>query len=638
MNSATSTPVVPRRVGPAARGAALALLALGVVYGDIGTSPLYALREAFNARHGLPLDRETVLGILSMMVWSLMIIVSIKYVMVVMRADNRGEGGILALSALALRSLEARPQLRQAMLLLALIGAAMFYGDSMITPAISVLSAIEGLEVVSPVFGEFVLPLTLLILAALFVVQHRGTASIGAFFGPVTLAWFVAIALGGIPHIAANPGVLVAVDPLHALQLGIGHPAIAFGILGAVFLVVTGAEALYADMGHFGLSPIRNTWFVIVMPALIVNYFGQGALVLEHPEAVVNPFYLSFPAWARLPMVGLAAAATVIASQAVISGAYSLTAQAIQLGFCPRMQIEHTSSRQAGQIYMPLVNWSLFLAIVALVVGFRKSDNLAAAYGIAVSTTMIVTTVLAAVVALNVWNWNRLRVGIVFGALFVVDALFFAANTAKIAEGGWFPLTVGALILLLLLTWIRGRGILSVHLRRDSIPLIDFVRSIAADPSPPVRVPGTAIFLTGDAESVPHALLHNLKHNHVLHESVIFMTITTREVPLVDADERLQLTTLAPGFHQLQVFVGFKEEPDVVEMLNECKNRFGLICDPMRTSYFLSRETLVSVSGEGMAQWRERLFAWMARNAMRANEYFRIPANRVVELGSVIEI
>jgi KUP system potassium uptake protein len=623
-----------RLAGPAG----MALLALGVVYGDIGTSPLYALKIAFTAEHGLPLHRDNVLGILSLTFWVLTVVVSIKYVAFILRADNRGEGGILALVALALSKLEQWPRRRYALIVLALVGAAMFYGDSVITPAISVMSAVEGLEVVSPLFEKAVLPLTLVILVALFAVQHHGTAIVGRLFGPIMLVWFGAIALSGVAQIVHDPGVLAALDPLHALRMAYEHPQATFVLLAAIFLVVTGAEALYADMGHFGRLPVRLAWFIVVMPALLLNYFGQGAFVIAHPEGITNPFYLMLPGWVRLPMVFLATAATVIASQAVISGAYSLTAQAIQLGYSPRMEIEHTSSREIGQIYMPLVNWVLFCAVVALVLGFRKSDNLAAAYGIAVSTTMIVTTALAIVVARMVWHWSDLRIVLVLGAFLCVDVVLFAANTVKIAEGGWFPVTIGALCLLLMLTWLRGRTQLFEQLRRDSIPLFDFIRALATDREGPARVPGIAVFLTGDADSVPHAFLHNLKHNMVLHEQVVFLTITTRPVPLVAADERLVLTSIAPGFSQLCAFVGFKEEPDVVALLNEVRNRYGLVCDPMRTSFFLSRETFVPVGAEGMARWRERLFAWMARNARRANEYFQIPANRVVELGSVIEL
>ncbi|HEY1327888.1 MAG TPA: potassium transporter Kup [Casimicrobiaceae bacterium] len=638
MNALVLRPLVALRPGRLARSAGIALLALGVVYGDIGTSPLYALKIAFTAEHGLPLGRENVLGILSLTFWVLTVVVSIKYVSFILRADNRGEGGILALVALALSSLERRPRLKHAMIVLALVGAAMFYGDSVITPAISVMSAVEGLEVVSPALAAWVVPLTLVILVALFALQHHGTAAVGRMFGPVMLVWFAAIGLAGLSQITRDPGVLEALNPLHAARLGVDHPAATFVLLAAIFLVVTGAEALYADMGHFGRFPVRLAWFSVVMPALVLNYFGQGAYVLAHPDGVANPFYLMLPQWAQPPMVLLATAATVIASQAVISGAYSLTAQAIQLGYSPRMTIEHTSSREMGQIYMPFVNWVLFVAVVALVLGFRKSDNLAAAYGIAVSTTMLVTSMLAIVVARTVWGWSELRTTLILGALVCVDVLLFAANTVKIAEGGWFPVTIGGLCLLFMLTWLRGRNKVFEQLRRDSIPLYEFVRGLASDPNGPARVPGVAVFLTGDADAVPHALLHNLKHNMVMHETVVFMTITTRPVPLVPADERLVLTSLAPGLHQLRAYVGFKEEPDVVALIDELRNRYGLVCDPMRTSYFLSRETLVTVGAHGIARWRERLFAWMARNAMRAHDYFRIPSNRVVELGSVLEI
>ena len=638
MNAALPHPFALPKSWRVPRRAALALLALGVVFGDIGTSPLYALKETFNAQHGLPLTRDNVLGILSLLFWSLNVVVTIKYVGVVLRADNRGEGGVVALLSLALSRLARGSRLYRATVVVGLVGAALFYGDAMITPAISVLSAVEGLEVVSPWFTKLVLPISLAILALLFMVQKRGTAAIGGWFGPVMLVWFAALAAAGISQIARDPGVLAALDPTHAVAMGIAHPAALFVMLAAIFLVVTGAEALYADMGHFGRGPVTTAWLAVALPALCLNYFGQGAAVLADPATLANPFYLMLPGWAQIPMVGLATAATVIASQAVISGAYSLTAEAIQLGYWPRLAIEHTSEDARGQIYMPAVNFALFVAVAGLAIGFGSSSRLASAYGIAVAGTMLVTTLLAVIVARLAWRWSWLRIALVLGALGAVDVVFFAANSAKIVEGGAVPLAVGAVCLALMLTWHRGRALVREVLQRDGVPLPEFVAALLRQGEPAARVPGVAIFLTGDAERVPHALLHNLKHNQVLHDEVVVMTILTRDVPRVPAGEQLVVTGLAPGVHQVVVHVGFKDEPDVTAFLMAARNRYGLAVDLDRASYFLSRETITGRRAGGMARWRQRLFVAMTRNATRASDYFGLPPNRVIELGSIVLI
>jgi len=614
----------------------LVLGALGVVYGDIGTSPLYALKECFSPEHGIALTPANVHGILSLLFWTMTIVVSLKYVVFVLRADNDGEGGILSLVALAIRGVEDS-RMRWTLMILGVFGASMFYGDAMITPAISVLSAVEGLEVATPVFSRAIIPVTLVILTALFVIQYRGTGSVGNLFGPVIVVWFLALAATGVYRIADNPSVLQALDPLQAAAFLAANPVAGFLVLGSVFLVITGGEALYADMGHFGARPIRLAWFGLVMPALLLNYFGQGAYVLANPEGIKNPFYLMLPAWAVLPMVVLATAATVIASQAVISGAYSLTRQAIQLGYIPRMKIEHTSARAMGQIYLPFVNWALFVAVVLLVLGFKSSSALASAYGIAVASTMVITTVLMVVVSRRVWGWSRATAVIVFGAFATIDLAFLVANGFKIADGGWFPLLVGGALFALLVTWRRGRILLNRRLAEQGIPLQPFLESLAL--SPPQRVPGTAIFMTGSANTVPSALLHNLKHNKVLHERVMFLTVVGHDVPWVPVEDRIQLKDLGDGFWRAEAWYGFKEQPDVQDMLESCKARYGLAFEPMETSFFLSRETIVC-AGErpGMATWRDHVFAWMNRNATRATDFFNIPINRVVELGTHVDI
>ncbi|HEX4944835.1 MAG TPA: potassium transporter Kup [Usitatibacteraceae bacterium] len=619
-----------------ASAATLVLGALGVVFGDIGTSPLYALKECFSPEHGIAVSPANVMGLLSLITWSMAWVIAFKYLSVMMRADNNGEGGILALLALALRGLDRETRLRRYVVMLGIFGAAMFYGDSMITPAISVLSAVEGLEIATPVFSHWVIPATIAILTALFVIQRHGTASVGALFGPVTALWFLAIGATGIWRISQNPAILAAANPAHAVSFLVDNPLLGFLVLGAVFLALTGGEALYADMGHFGKRPIRIAWFGLVMPALLLNYFGQGAFVLGNPEGVKNPFYLMLPEWAVLPMVALATAATVIASQAVISGAFSMTRQAIQLGYIPRLEILHTSSRAIGQIYVPLVNWTLFVAVVLLVLGFRTSGNLANAYGIAVAATMVIECLLAIVVADSLWKWPPVATWGIIGSMLVVDLFFLASNAAKISSGGWFPLLIGAGCFTLLVTWKRGRALLTQRLSEQGIPLEPFLASLAL--SPPVHVPGTAIFMTGTSDTVPAALLHNLKHNKVLHDRVVFLTVVTHDVPVVPIEDRIQLKRLGDGFWKVEAWYGFKEHPDIAEMLDSCRLRYGLGFDPMETSFFLSRENIVAGERPGMAAWRDHLFAWMNRNATRATDFFNIPINRVVELGTHVDI
>jgi len=617
------------------RSLLLALTTLGVVYGDIGTSPLYALRECFFGDYGVEPTPANVLGVLSLIFWALVIVISIKYLAFIMRADNRGEGGILALMALTRPARAGSTRERWPLIAIGIFGAALLYGDGMITPAISVLSAVEGLHVATPFFAPYVIPITIVILVTLFLFQYHGTARVGIIFGPVTLLWFVVIAGLGVRGITTAPSVLAALDPLHGLAFLAHHRGRGFFVLGAVFLVVTGGEALYADMGHFGRRPIRLTWFAVVLPALLLNYLGQGALLLGEPGAAHNPFYRLAPDWALYPLVGLATVATVIASQAVISGAFSLTRQAIQLGYSPRLEIEHTSPDEIGQIYIPPVNWALMLATIGLVLGFQSSSRLAAAYGMAVTTTMVITTVLFAVVARELWGWQRRTALAVAGAFLVVDLAFFGANVIKIEHGGWFPLVIAATVFTLMTTWKRGRQILAQRLQSGGLAIDLFLADVGARAT--VRVPGTAVFMTGNANGVPPALLHNLKHNKVLHERVVFLTVVSEEVPRVPLQQRLEMQTLGHGFHRIVAHYGFMEDPNIPQVLRIAA-RDGLDFPPMETTFFLSRETLLATDKPGMAVWREKLFAFMSRNAQGATAFFRIPPNRVIEIGLQIEL
>ena len=613
---------------------ALTLGAIGVVYGDIGTSVLYAVKEVFGSGH-VPFTPDNVYGILSIFFWTLTVIISLKYVTLVLRADNNGEGGLVAMLALASQSVKDKPELRRVLLVVGIFGACLFYGDGVITPAISVLSAVEGLEVVSPTFKSAVIPLTLVILFGLFAVQKRGTADIGRFFGPITVVWFVTIAALGVVHIAGHPTILWAMSPHHALGFMWHNPGTTFIILGAVVLCVTGGEALYADMGHFGKKPIRLAWFSVVMPCLTLNYFGQGALLLENPAAVKNPFFMMAPDWALLPLVGLATMATVIASQALISGAFSVTKQVIQLGYLPRLQILHTSVKDTGQIYMPFVNWGLFVAIVLAVVMFRSSSNLASAYGIAVTLDMLITTVLTFFVIRYSWKYPLVLCIGATALFFVVDLAFFASNMRKLFDGGWFPLAIGGAIFTLMLTWKEGRRLLNEKLKADAIDLPSFLDAVFV--SPPLRVEGTAVFLTVESGSVPNALLHNLKHNKVLHANNLFVTVRNHEVPWIGMDKRLEIESLGHDCWQVMIHYGFKNDPDVPKALQQIKGR-GCELDAMTTSYFLSRDTVVPSIGRGMARWREKLFAQMHHNASGAADFLKLPNNAVVELGSKIEI
>ena len=614
--------------------AALTVGAVGGVYGDIGTSVLYAMKEVFNSGH-VPFTPENIYGILSIFFWTLTTIVSLKYVVLVLRADNHGEGGLVAMLALASQAVKGSPRLRRVLLMVGIFGTALFYGDGVITPAISVLSAVEGLEVLSPDSKAYVMPLTLVILFLLFAVQKRGTGGIGKFFGPITLVWFALIALLGVTHIAHDPQILKAISPLYALAFIVDNPGVTFIILGAVVLCVTGAEALYADLGHFGKKPIRLAWFSVVMPALTLNYFGQGALLLRYPEAVKNPFYLMAPDWALIPLVALATMATVIASQALITGAFSVTKQVIQLGYLPRLDIQHTSVRDTGQIYIPLVNWGLFAAIVMAVVLFRSSSNLASAYGVAVTTDMLITTILTFYVIRYQWNYPlALCIGAT-GVFFVVDFAFFASNLMKLLEGGWFPLLIGGSVFTLMITWKEGRRLLNEALRADAIDLKSFLDAVFV--SPPTRVEGTAVFLTADTGTVPNAMLHNLKHNKVLHENNLFVTVRNHEVPWIGLDKRIEVESMGRHCWQVVIHYGFKNDPDLPKALQLIRGR-GCDLEPMTTSYFLSRDTVVPTIGSGMAQWREKLFAQMHRNASAAADFLKLPNNAVVELGSKIEI
>jgi KUP system potassium uptake protein len=614
--------------------AALTLGALGVVYGDIGTSPLYALKEVFHAGH-VPVTPENILGVLSLIFWTMTTIVSLKYVLLILRADNNGEGGLIAMLALATSAVKDRPKLRGVLMVVGMFGTAVFYGDGVITPAVSVLSAVEGLEVAAPSLHSAVIPLTLVVLAILFSAQRFGTGGIGKAFGPITLVWFGVLVALGLPHIIDDPHVLVALNPWYALVFINEHRMIAFIALGAVVLCVTGGEALYADLGHFGKKPIRIAWYGLVMPALVVNYFGQGAMLLDDPAAVENPFYIMAPEWARLPLVVLATLATVIASQALISAAFSVTKQAIQLGLLPRMHIKHTSVRDTGQIYVPFVNWGLFVFIVLAVALFKSSSNLASAYGIAVTLDMTITTIMTFYVIRYGWGYPWALCFAATGFFFVIDITFFASNMLKLVAGGWFPLVIGIGMFTLMLTWQQGRRLMVERLRDEAIDLTSFLEAVFI--SPPTRVSGTAVFLTPEQGLTPNAMMHNLKHNKVLHEHNLFVTVTHHEIPWIGFDRRIEIVSLGHDCWQVTLHFGFKNDPDVPQALKLLEGR-GVPMDAMDTSYFLSRDIVTPSIGNGMAMWREKLFCSMHRNATAAADFLNLPANRVVELGSKVEI
>jgi KUP system potassium uptake protein len=615
------------------RLAVLALAALGVVYGDIGTSPLYAVKEVFAGNHPIPVTEANIFGSLSLFFWALIIIVSIKYVIFIMRADNRGEGGIMAMIALALHDAQGKPTQMKLIMIVGILGAAMFYGDGMVTPAMSVLSAVEGLEVATPAFKPFVIPITIIVLFGLFFVQRSGTAVVGAFFGPIMVLWFSTLALLGLYSIVEHPAILNALNPLYGLEFLFSNKALALVAMGNVVLAVTGAEALYADMGHFGCKPIQRAWFAFVLPALVLNYFGQGALILVDPEAAKNPFFHLGPDWALYPLVGLATVATVIASQAVISGAFSVTRQAMQLGFMPRMEVQHTSEKEAGQIYLPAVNWGLMVAVMILVLGFKSSNNLAAAYGIAVTGDMVITSILATVVVARSWKWGWGRAIALFSCFLAVELVFLAANILKIPDGGWFPLVAGMGVFVLMTTWKRGRQLLSDRLKGERLELSMFIDSLST--SMPTRVYGTSVFLNADPKGVPHALLHNLMHNKVLHERVVLVSVMFYDVPFVPDIDRVEVKQLKENFWSVIVQYGFKDEPDIPAAMLLCAEA-GLEFSALETSYFIGRETLIPRLNSDMAFWREKLFVAMFRNAGSATAFFKIPSNRVVELGTQV--
>lgn len=610
------------------------LTAIGVVYGDIGTSPLYAMKECFFGSHSVPPSHANVLGVLSLIVYSLVLVISIKYIAIVMRADNQGEGGILSLTAL-LPQRHRNPDAWAPLLLMGIFGAALLYGDGMITPAITVLGAVEGLTVATPLFEAYVVPTTVVVLVAVFAIQRYGTDRVGRLFGPIMVLWFVAIAILGIMSLRHRPEVLTAVDPRHAVTFFREHGWHGFAVLGAVFLVVTGGEALYADMGHFGKRPIRVAWFALVLPALLLNYFGQGALLLADPDAAHQPFFRLAPEWALFPLVALATAAATIASQALISGAFSLTRQAIQLGYSPRLDIQHTSHHEMGQVYVPQVNWILMLSTILIVVGFGSSTALAAAYGIAVTMTMVVTTVLLHVVATERWGWSPAAAFTVTGIFLTIDVAFFGANLLKITQGGWLPLIIGGVLFTLMTTWKTGRHIVAARLTARAMPIDEFLARVTE--VRPARVPGTAVFMTAQPQGTPPALVHNLRYNKVLHEHVVRLMVITKPVPIVAPDDRIVLTAFDHRISDVVVQYGFMEEPDVPKALIQAQGQ-GLTIDDQDVIYFLGRETLIVTKGSGMATWRERLFILMTRNAVRATTYFHVPAERVVELGVQVEI
>ncbi len=615
--------------------AALTIAAIGIVYGDIGTSPLYTMKAVFAPEHGLMLNPSNLFGIVSLIVWGLIIIVSLKYVTLVLRANNRGEGGIMALMSLALSSVSKTSRWHYPLMLIGVFGASLFYGDSIITPAISVLSAIEGLEVATPAFKPYVVPLTVLVLVALYALQSRGTEGIGKWFGPIMIIWFVSLAVMGVINILKAPEILTALNPLHALSFLNQNRFIAFIALGAVVLAFTGAEALYADMGHFGKKPIRLAWAGMTFPALALNYLGQGGLLLSNPAAISNPFYQQLGAWSIYPLVILSTIATVIASQATISGTFSMTKQAIALGFLPRMKIIHTSASQIGQIYIPLINWLQLIIVVIAVIGFTSSENLAAAYGIAVTGTMLATTVLTFFVIRYRWRYNIFLCWAATGFFLMIDATLFSSNVLKILHGGWFPLLLGMCLLTIMLTWKRGRELVFENLQKHAIPLEDFLTSLFS--ASLTRVPGTAVFLRGESDGVPHAMLHNLSHNKILHERVVFLTVYIHEVPWVPAAERIRIQDLGHNCYQMNLHYGFKDEPHIPQVLTQ-SNEAGLEFEMMTTSFFIARQTLIATPDAGMAPWREHLFVAMSRNARGAADYYHIPSNRVIELGTQVEI
>ena len=619
---------------PTSSLALLTLAAIGVVYGDIGTSPLYALKEVFAHGH-VPLTPENIHGVLSLVFWTLTVVVSLKYVVLILRADNNGEGGLIAMLALASQAVKDKPVLRRRLLLLGIFGTAIFFGDGVITPAISVLSAVEGLEVAAPGLHRYVVPVTLVVLTALFLVQRHGTASVGKFFGPVTVLWFLVLTVLGLVHIARHPDVLWALSPHYALVFLTAHPGIAFIALGSIVLCVTGAEALYADMGHFGKRPIRLAWFTLVMPALVINYFGQGAMLLTHPENVKNPFYEMAPQWALYPLIALATAATVIASQALITAAFSVTKQAIQLGYLPRLRITHTSVKETGQIYVPFINWSLYGCIVLAVVLFGSSGKLAAAYGIAVTIDMLITTLMTFFVIRYGWKYPWWVCVAATGFFFLVDLMFFSANIVKLFDGGWFPVAIGIVMFVLMMTWKQGRHLMRERMRDDAIDLKSFLEAVFV--SPPTRVAGTAVFLAPEQGITPNALLHNLKHNKVLHETNLFVTVKHHEIPWIGFNKRCEIEPLGHDCWEVTLNFGFKNDPDVPEALALLRGR-GVQLEDMETSYFLSRDIVIPTLAKGMSMWREKLFASMHHNASGAADFLSLPTNRVVELGSKVEI
>ena len=612
------------------------LAAIGVVFGDIGTSPLYALKECFSQEHGIAFTPEALFGVISMMIWALLVVVTFKYVFVVMRADNKGEGGVLSLMALALRSMPSDSKQYFLVMVLGMLGACMLLGESVITPAISVLSAVEGIAVATPDLADAVIPISLIILVALFLIQKYGTAVVGQLFGPITLLWFIALAILGLINIGTSPQIISAFNPLHAISFVHDHPVTAFIVMGAVVLVVTGVEALYLDMGHFGKNPVRFTWLLIVLPCLLLNYLGQGALLLSNPDAIANPFYLMVPEWALWPVVALATAATVIASQAVISGAFSLINQAILLGFVPRLNILHTSDSQRGQIYIPAVNWALLVMVIVTVLEFRESVSLAAAYGLSVTSTMLVTTILLSIVMRREWRINPFIILCMIVLFLAIDIGFWAATLIKIKDGGWYPLALGLVMFTCTITWYRGRKLLRDKLITESIPLESFIKNLLSHP--PHRVDGTAIFLTPHIDFVPAAMLHNLKHNHVMHQRVFFLKLSTWDVPFVRDDERLSMKDLGGNVFVVRSVHGFKEMPDINNVLDLITKQYGLTFDLMDTTFFLARDAITPSKSPGMAVWRERLFAWMMQNAAKPSDFYNIPANRLVELGAKVEI